>query len=406
MAVGTIGNLAPNSLEFFEFFDPNARFNYGTKSEISLVSRDGYELVLKGDDFKYGSGNTPKDGTITDIFLYDQHGDLVGRIDDVSYSLVKYYDTVVDNGNPDKFTADLLSGDDDLAGGSARDKLQGYGGDDLIKGFFGHDTLIGDGGADTLNGGDGDDNLFGGSGADSLLGGDGEDLLVGAKGDDILAGGYDDDRLDGGAGNDTLSGDAGFDSLAGGGGDDSLVGGGGGDQIEAGDGNDFASGGGGNDFIGAGAGNDTVTGGDGKDEIYGDNGADSLSGDSGDDALSGGAGADTLIGGAGFDTLFGGGGDDVFQFVKQEHGSDTILDFDRGDDLLAFKASGFDNLDADFDLVTGKNPEADTGDGTFLYNTKSHELFWDANGDGKGKEFYVATLDGVKDLDKGDFLIV
>ncbi|WP_020180575.1 calcium-binding protein [Methylopila sp. M107] len=388
MAVGTITNFAVNGLEFLEFFDPDAALRRGTSSTISLVSRDGYELVLEGDGFTYGAGKVPTGGTITDIFLYDRHGDLVGRIDDVSHSLVDYYETVVEDGRSGAFTADLLSGDDTLTGNFARDRLQGYDGDDVISGGAGGDTLIGDDGDDTLSGGNGGDDLFGGDGDDVLGGGVGQDLLVGGAGNDSLSGDEAGDRLDGGSGNDTLSGGAGRDSLAGGSGDDLLDGGAADDDIE-----------------GQG-GADVIFGGSGKDLLGGGSGADLIDGGADNDRLAGDGGADTLQGGDGFDSLLGGGGADTFAFVDQAHDGDLILDFKRGQDVLSFDAAGFDNLDADFELVTGKNPVADTDAGTFLYNTKTHELFWDANGDGAGQRTYVATLDGVKDLDKGDFLIV
>jgi Ca2+-binding RTX toxin-like protein len=51
------------------------------------------------------------------------------------------------------------------------------------------DTIIGDGGDNVLAGNGGDDELFGGDGADTLIGGSGDDLLDGGAGSDRLIGG-------------------------------------------------------------------------------------------------------------------------------------------------------------------------------------------------------------------------
>ena len=55
----------------------------------------------------------------------------------------------------------------------------------------------------------------------------------------------------------------------------------------------------------------------------------------GDDTLSGGGGNDTLDGGTGNDTLGGGAGADTFEFTASQ-GSDRILDFEDGLDLILF----------------------------------------------------------------------
>lgn len=370
MAVTRIGNFAVNNLRIVEFFDPGAKFNYGNGSEMSLVSRDGYELVFKGDGFKFKGGDRePTAGTVTDVFLYDPDGNLVGRIDDVSFSLVDYYETVAVDGKDAAFTAELMSGDDEITGGDANDHLEGYGGDDVLSGGWGHDLLEGGAGDDSLNGGAGDDDLDGGDGDDRLAGGDGFDFLIGGAGNDRLSGGFGDDKLEGGVGADTVDG------------------------------------GSGDDRVGGGRGDDALSGGKGFDDLYGDAGNDLLKGGGGDDQLIGGGGRDTLDGGAGLDKLLGGGGADQFLFTSK-NGSDLVLDFGKGNDVLAFSTAAFDNLDADFDLVVSNNPKAKSNEATFLFNKSTHELFYDADGKGGDKPDLVAVLDGVNSLDKGDFLIV
>ncbi|MGB7443870.1 MAG: calcium-binding protein [Coleofasciculaceae cyanobacterium] len=57
----------------------------------------------------------------------------------------------------------------------------------------------------------------------------------------------------------------------------------------------------------------------------------------GNDSLNGGAGDDILDGGAGFDELLGGAGADQF-LLRLGQGTDTILDFEDGQDLLVLEA--------------------------------------------------------------------
>lgn len=370
MASISVSDGAVDNLKISDFFDPDAAFNYGTDDELSLESRDGYELVFQGDDFAYDRNDAPTDGTVTDVFLYDPDGDLVGQIDNVSFSLETYYDRVAVDGRPGAFTTSLLSGADVISGGDADDYLEGFGGNDSIAGGNGHDLLAGDAGNDTLIGGDGEDDIDGGSGNDRVSGGDDNDLIYGA------------------AGNDTLSGDDGHDTIRGEDGNDRIDGGVGLDDLSGGAGADTISGAGGYDLIGGGAQNDLLSGGSGSDEIYG------------------GSGADTLIGGTGHDTLAGGTGADQFRFGSSTAGSDVILDFQHGVDKLVFTAAGFANLGANFELVVGEDPTAATNRGAFLFDVDSHQLSYDADGSGAGGDRLIATLDDVTTLTRSDFLIV
>ena len=87
---------------------------------------------------------------------------------------------------------------------------------------------------------------------------------------------------------------------------------------------------GGDDIIHGGDGNDRIGGKGGNDELYGDEGDDSIWGDDGDDLIRGGAGNDILIG----DNFSGGVGADTFILAAGE-GTDTIIDFEVGIDLIA-----------------------------------------------------------------------
>jgi serralysin len=105
------------------------------------------------------------------------------------------------------------------------------------------------------------------------------------------------------------------------------------------------------DYIFGGAGNDRISGGAANDQLFGNSGVDNILGGNGHDLLNGGIGNDQLVGGGGNDRLFGGGGRDtltghkgndlltgdrgadVFLFHKG-HGSDTITDFEIGNDVI------------------------------------------------------------------------
>ncbi|MEG4529122.1 calcium-binding protein [Microcoleus sp. D2_18a_D3] len=87
---------------------------------------------------------------------------------------------------------------------------------------------------------------------------------------------------------------------------------------------DIMNGGGGNDTLIGNKGNDIISGGSGNDQLFGGKGDDNLSGGEGDDTLIGAAGADLLIGGAGRDVLVLGAG----------AGTDTFVDFQKGEDLI------------------------------------------------------------------------
>jgi len=80
-------------------------------------------------------------------------------------------------------------------------------------------------------------------------------------------------------------------------------------------------------------GNDTILGGEGEDVIHGNQGNDLLHGGQGNDQVWGDLGNDTLWGDLGNDTLTGGEGSDRFMLMPNT-GTDTILDFQSGQDLL------------------------------------------------------------------------
>lgn len=98
-------------------------------------------------------------------------------------------------------------------------------------------------------------------------------------------------------------------------------------------GDDSVFGGVGNDSLFGGQNNDLVVGGRNDDLLSGDRGADSIYGGRGNDTLLGGNGDDFLSGDFGIDVLTGGSGSDRFA-IQASRGTDTVLDFTVGEDLL------------------------------------------------------------------------
>ncbi|MFG6094838.1 glycerophosphodiester phosphodiesterase family protein [Leptothoe sp. ISB3NOV94-8A] len=135
------------------------------------------------------------------------------------------------------------------------------------------------------------------------VGDDSDNTLVGTVSDNTIAGGLGADMIAGGDGDDILRGDL--------------------------NSRDSQRGIGGDDLIFGGAGNDRIGGKGGNDELFGDAGDDHIWGDDGDDLLQGGLGNDTLVG----DDFGRGRGADTFVLAAGQ-GTDTILDFEVGTDLI------------------------------------------------------------------------
>ena len=232
----------------------------------------------------------------------------------------------------------------------------------------GNDSIDGGSGNDSLTGGIGNDTIDSGSGADTIYAGAGDDLVQTNRAE------RGDDTVYGGAGNDTIEFDRMTDAVYGGDDDDRIV------NADA-----MTSGEMGSIFGGTGQDTLVLDGSDGGfinlhtvDMTAGEvtyigatrntfseienveiiNAAVSVSGNSedntitgigdfdnafdggaGNDVIDGGGGNDTLTGGAGDDTMTGGTGNDVF-VLSAGGGSDTITDFDAGDDGSTVVAAG------------------------------------------------------------------
>jgi Ca2+-binding RTX toxin-like protein len=151
-------------------------------------------------------------------------------------------------------------------------------------------------------------------------------------------------------------------------------------------------------------GKDVMLGGDGDDAIAGGGAADTIDGGNGDDQIFGGAGADSLTGGAGSD-----------KFIFDDASGDTITDFNaNATDLIVLDHTGFASLTAGSlsaaNFVANSTGTPGDGNDYIIYNTTTHQLFYDANGNtsstGAGAPQLIATLTVTGTLDATDFLII
>jgi Ca2+-binding RTX toxin-like protein len=223
---------------------------------------------------------------------------------------------------------------------------------------------------------------------------------IGSSTDDQMIGTDGNDLMRGGSGNDLLSAGEGQDRLFGEAGDDQLFGGRDGD---------FLSGGPGNDQLFGGRGNDRLTGDAGDDELYGRGGDDLLMGKAGTDFLAGGRGDDLLIGGMGNDRLRGAQGQDRFIFLSPLEKQDRILDFSLGQDQIGVSARGFKAglkvgplEQSQFHLGSRAESTSDR----LLYESKTGQLYFDADGTGSAARVLIAQLAGAPKLSSQSILIV
>ena len=246
--------------------------------------------------------------------------------------------------------------DDNLTGDASNNFVRGLQGNDALHGNSGNDFLRGDQGADLHDGGAGVDwayyatsssavtiNLNTGtaSGGDAagdtfisierVYGSSFSDTLTGDSGANYLRGSFGNDTLNGGDGSDFLQGDSGADVLNGGAGSDWAYYASAGTSVTVNLGNSSANQGEaiGDSYLSI----ENVVGGRFNDIITGDSGNNTLRGFIGDDILNGGAGDDILRGEAGADTF-------VFEVGT---GTDAVIDYNDGDDLLDFSDFGVAN---------------------------------------------------------------
>jgi Ca2+-binding RTX toxin-like protein len=314
------------------------------------------------------------------------------------------------------------------SGGASSNSVSGGGGDDTLIAAASGATLYGDAGLDHLTGSGVNDNLYGGDQNDTIdLGGNSTvywDYAYGGAGDDTITGGTGWVQVSGEAGNDTIDvsgagANTGKYTYVQGGADN--------DTITGSLGIDYLYGDGGNDTINAGSGgSDVINGGDGSDSLILDrstataaltfnmvsvgatttlvgNGTTVINvenlrlvGGSGNDSFKTLAGDDTLDGMAGADTLEGGGGVDRF-VLHAALGSDTIVDFVAGTDLLRFSTAELNIASGDLASrllnLTATASGANAG-AELLFDNTTSTLRYDADGVAGG-EVVIAILTGI-----------
>ncbi|MGQ9365931.1 Ig-like domain-containing protein [Azospirillum sp. A39] len=251
-----------------------------------------------------------------------------------------------------------------------------------VTGGDGSQVVVGDGEAqymvlgaddDTLRGGGGNDFVGSEGGDDQLWGETGQDTVTGGIGNDVLYGNQQDDELYGNQGMDTLFGGQDLDTLFGG------------------------------------QDGDVLYGNRADDVLYGNRGADTLFGGQSDDVLFGGQGDDVLAGNLGSDTLYGGLGADLFRIGAVSEGGpeggDVIADFTAGEDRIQVVGPNFGGISAG--VLPAANFALDNPAGTgatFVFDTRTGVLSFDADGAGAGAAVALATLD-VRTLSNTDILV-
>ncbi|WP_281173349.1 DUF4347 domain-containing protein [Azospirillum halopraeferens] len=257
-----------------------------------------------------------------------------------------------------------------------------------VTGGAGSQTVVGDDRAQYIVLGDDDDTLRGGGGNDFVASAEGNDVLFGDDGNDTVAGGVGNDVLYGNRDNDLLYGNAGNDTIFGG--QDS----------------DTAFGGMDNDVVYGQLGSDVLYGNKGADTLFGGQGHDTLFGGQGDDVLYGGMGNDVLDGNQGADTLWGGAGADRFVIRHPAEGGDVIADFETGVDHIVIVGPNFGNIATG--VLSAQHFALDnplSANASFVFNTTTGVLSFDADGTGSGAAVAIATLN-VRTLSHTDILVV
>jgi serralysin len=122
------------------------------------------------------------------------------------------------------------------------------------------------------------------------------------------------------------------------------------------------------------------------------------------DFLSGLDGNDILVGRGGADTLLGGAGADEFRYEGAD-GVDTIVGYQAGIDRFALLSSGF-SITGTIAFVQGPGAFANTANSTFLYDSSTGIVAFDADGNGAGASIHLASIGAGLTLSASDFVIL
>ena len=413
-----------------------------TAAPTVIGGTSGNDLVTGGalNETLYGyAGNDTLDGGLG-------ADTMIGGIGDDTYYVDNTNDVVVELGSQgtDRVFASAtytLSSDVESLTLTGSASINGYG--NVLA-----NTITGNAGANFIDGGAGDDTMIGGAGNDIYVVDSVGDVIIEntLSGTDgvyssisyTLAANLEGLALTGSASingtgnnlNNTIYGNNGRNVLDGGAGADTLIGGAGDDTYVVDNAGDFV-------IEDIGAGTDTVMasisyiltanvenltltdataingyGNSLNNSMIGNTGNNYLDGGAGNDSLVGGAGNDTLSGGAGNDTLDGGEGADFFRFsVAPCAGNiDRIINYNVADDtiyldLIVFTAFGKLGAIAAGAFNTGS--VATEADDRIIFNQSTGDLFYDADGNGRGAAVQFATIAGITGkLSSQDFILV
>ncbi len=380
----------------------------------TLTIANGQQTTLKGthlgDTINGGSGadildgqggaDTMSGGAGNDTYYVDNSADKViesstGGADTVyasaSFSLTgQYIETLTLTGSAN-INATGNSQVNTLNGNAGNNVLNGGAGADTMAGGAGDDTYYVDNSADkVIEAGSGGTDTVYATASFSLAGQYVEKLALTGTGNINATGNSQANTLVGNSGNNVLDGKAGADVMSGGTGDDTYY------VDNVGDNVVETSANGGNDKIFSsvsyslsgrnietltltGTADTNATGNNSANILVGDSGANILDGKSGSDTLTGGAGKDDFL----FDTSLGTGN------------VDTITDFSLGNDLIELDRSIFKAITADGALASGafySGTAAHDADDRIIYNSATGDIFYDADGNGAGKQVAFAHV--------------
>lgn len=144
--------------------------------------------------------------------------------------------------------------------------------------------------------------------------------------------------------------------------------------------------------------------------LTGTSGSNSLTGTSGSDRIDGRSGDDKIWGKGGNDVLVGGSGKDTFTFDTKPSSSnvDVILDFNPVYDTIRLNDSVFTKLKygqlSASSFVVGSKA-LDSND-RIIYNNKTGDLFYDADGSGSTAAVKFAHLSNLAKVTAADFLVI
>ena len=117
--------------------------------------------------------------------------------------------------------------------------------------------------------------------------------------------------------------------------------------------------------------------------------------------IQAGNGNDVLVGGRDSDVLMGGLGRDRFRWFQPEHGGDRIMDFNPLQDRLEIKGENF-GLGSALGTLNPKSFALGTraldGNDRLIYNPKTGNLSFDADGSQSGESVVLAKLVGKPDI--------